>query len=130
MKKTEFDYLLKISDLKMHFPVKAGIVLDHVIGWVKALDGIDLKSNGGRFWGWWENPEAENHLSKALRCSRRTMGGSSEGRTFIPGGPELKAYRTIQAVFHPFASLSPRLRVPKIISEPLEVSSTEQERAG
>jgi ABC-type oligopeptide transport system ATPase subunit len=36
------DYLLQIKNLKMHFPVKAGIIMDHVIGWVKALDGIDL----------------------------------------------------------------------------------------
>ena len=38
----ENDSLLQIRNLKMHFPVKAGIIFDHVVGRVRALDGIDL----------------------------------------------------------------------------------------
>ena len=130
MEKTEFDYLLKISDLKMHFPVKAGIILDHVIGWVKALDGIDLTIKPRQVLGMvGESGSGKTTLSKALLLLEKPTHGEVlyEGKDIHSlVGPELKAYRrTIQAVFQdPFASLSPRLRVRQIISEPLEVSST------
>jgi oligopeptide/dipeptide ABC transporter ATP-binding protein len=129
MEKTEFDYLLKISDLKMHFPVKAGIVLDHVVGWVKALDGIDLTIKPRQVLGMvGESGSGKTTLSKALLLLEKPTHGEVlyEGKDIHSlVGPELKAYRrTIQAVFQdPFASLSPRLRVRQIISEPLEVSS-------
>ncbi len=58
MEKKESDSLLQIRNLKMHFPVKAGIILDHVVGWVKALDGIDLTDQPRQVLGWWESPEA------------------------------------------------------------------------
>ena len=42
MEQKDFDYLLQIRNLKVYFPVKAGIIMDHVIGWIKALDGVDM----------------------------------------------------------------------------------------
>ena len=79
MEKTEFDYLLKISDLKMHFPVKAGIILDDVIGWVKALDGIDLTIKPRQVLGMvGESGSGKTTLSRPCCCSRsRRMGKSS-----------------------------------------------------
>ena len=89
MEKTEFDYLLQIRNLKMHFPVKAGIVLDHVVGWVKALDGIDLtikpqasSGNGGRV------RKRKDHPFQSLAPAREAdeWGGAlpGEGHT-LPG---------------------------------------------
>jgi oligopeptide transport system ATP-binding protein len=130
MEKTEFDYLLKIRNLKMYFPVKAGIILDHVVGWVKALDGIDLTIKQRQVLGMvGESGSGKTTLAKALLLLEKPTCGEVlyEGKDIHSlTGADLKAYRrTIQAVFQdPFASLSPRLRVRQIISEPLEVSST------
>ena len=130
MEKTEFDYLLQIRNLKMHFPVKSGIFLDHVVGWVKALDGIDLTIKPIQVLGMvGESGSGKTTLSKALLLLEKPTHGEIlyQGKDIHSlDGLDLKAYRrTIQAVFQdPFASLSPRLRVRQIISEPLEVSST------
>jgi oligopeptide transport system ATP-binding protein len=130
MEKMEFDYLLQIRNLKMHFPVKAGIILDRVVGWVKALDGIDLTIKPMQVLGLvGESGSGKTTLSKALLLLEKPTSGEVlfQGKDIQSlKGPDLKAYRrTIQAVFQdPFASLSPRLRVREIISEPLKVSST------
>ena len=130
MEKTEFDYLLQIRDLKMHFPVKAGIVMDRVVGWVKALDGIDLTIKPRQVLGMvGESGSGKTTLAKALLLLEKPTHGEIlfQGKEIHSlEGADLKAYRrAIQAVFQdPFASLSPRLRVRQIISEPLEVSST------
>jgi oligopeptide transport system ATP-binding protein len=128
MEKKDFDHLLQIRNLKMHFPVKAGIILDHVIGWVKALDGVDLTVNPRQVVGIvGESGSGKTTLAKVLLLLEKPTNGEVlfKGRdihSLDAGG--LKAYRrTLQAVFQdPFASLSPRLRIQNIISEPLEVT--------
>jgi oligopeptide/dipeptide ABC transporter ATP-binding protein len=130
MQEKEFDYLLRIKNLKMHFPVKAGIVFDHVIGWVKALDGVDLTIKPMQVVGLvGESGSGKTTLAKVLLLLEKPTNGEVlfKGKDIHSlKDLELKAYRrAIQAVFQdPFASLSPRLRVQEIIAEPLEVSST------
>ena len=135
--KKEFDYLLEVRGLKVHFPVKAGIIFDHVVGWVKALDGIDLTIKPGQVVGLvGESGSGKTTLAKVLLLLEKP----TQGEVLFRGkgihsldDSELKAYRrTLQAVFQdPFASLSPRLRVQEIITEPLRgVQQPEQERAG
>ncbi len=129
-----FDYLLQIRNMKMHFPVKAGIILDHVIGWVKALDGVDLTVKPMQIVGLvGESGSGKTTLAKVLLLLEKPTGGEVlfQGKSIHSlDRAELKAYRrTLQAVFQdPFASLSPRLRVQEIIGEPLEVSSTLNKR--
>ena len=129
MEKKEFDYLLRIKNLKVHFPVKAGIIFDHVIGWVKALDGVDLTIKPSQVIGMvGESGSGKTTLAKVLLLLEKPTKGEVlfEGKEIHSLDDwELKAYRrTIQAVFQdPFASLSPRLRVQEIITEPLKVSS-------
>lgn len=126
----ESDYLLQIRNLKMHFPVKAGIIMDHVIGWVKALDGVDLTIKPMQIIGLvGESGSGKTTLAKVLLLLEKPTQGEVlfKGKAIHSlAGAELQTYRrTIQAVFQdPFASLSPRLRVQKIITEPLEVSDT------
>jgi oligopeptide/dipeptide ABC transporter ATP-binding protein len=47
---TTRDSLLEVYDLKMHFPIRAG-VLKRTVGWVKAVDGISFKVPRGLTFG-------------------------------------------------------------------------------
>ena len=128
MEEKDPDSLLQIRNLKMHFPVKAGIIFDHVVGWVKALDGIDLAVRPKQVVGLvGESGSGKTTLAKVLLLLEKP----TQGDVLFRGKDihsldvaELKVYRrTLQAVFQdPFASLSPRLRVQEIITEPLKVS--------
>ena len=130
VEKEGLDSLLQIRNLKMHFPVKAGIIFDRVIGWVKALDGIDLTIQPKQVVGLvGESGSGKTTLAKVLLLLEKP----TQGEVLFRGKDiqsldisELKAYRhTLQAVFQdPFASLSPRMRVQEIITEPLQVSGT------
>ena len=44
------DFLLQTKDLKMHFPIRAG-VLQRTVGHVKAVDGVDLSVRRGETLG-------------------------------------------------------------------------------
>jgi len=130
VEKEGLDSLLQIRNLKMHFPVKAGIIFDQVVGWVKALDGIDLTIHPRQVVGLvGESGSGKTTLAKVLLLLEKP----TQGEVLFRGKDiqsldisELKAYRhTLQAVFQdPFASLSPRMRVQEIITEPLQVSGT------
>ena len=122
--------LLQIKDLKMHFPIKAGIIFDHVIGHIKALDGVDLTMDSQDVIGLvGESGSGKSTLAKVLLLLEKPTSGQIlfEGKDILghKEKSELKEIRRkIQAVFQdPFASLSPRFRVGKIISEPLEITS-------
>ena len=130
VEKEGLDSLLQIRNLKMHFPVKAGIIFDQVVGWVKALDGIDLTIHPRQVVGLvGESGSGKTTLAKVLLLLEKP----TQGEVLFRGKDiqsldisELKTYRhTLQAVFQdPFASLSPRMRVQEIITEPLQVSGT------
>ena len=40
--------LLEVRDLVKHFPIKSGVVIDRVVGRVRAVDGVTLDGEGGR----------------------------------------------------------------------------------
>ena len=43
------DVLLRVKDLKKHFPVTKGI-LSRTVGHVKAVDGLSFDINRGKHW--------------------------------------------------------------------------------
>lgn len=43
--------ILEVTDLVKHFPIKAGILIDHEIGAVKAVDGVSFSVNRGETLG-------------------------------------------------------------------------------
>jgi len=121
--------LIQIKELKKYFPVTAGIIRDRVIGWVKALDGMDLSLDHREIVGLvGESGSGKSTLAKVILLLEKPTDGAVlfEGED-LNGfeGSDLQAYRgKVQAVFQdPFSSLSPRLKLKGIISEPSEVGA-------
>jgi oligopeptide/dipeptide ABC transporter ATP-binding protein len=127
------DYLLETKNLKMHFPIKAG-VLRRTVGHVKAVDGVDLRIRRGETLG----------LVGESGCGKSTLARlilrllePTEGEVIFEGenilGYErkqmLQVRRNMQIVFQdPYASLNPRMTVGNIVAEPLKTHKIEGDR--
>ena len=131
------DVLLRVKDLKKHFPVTKGI-LSRTVGHVKAVDGLSFDIKQGETLGL----VGESGCGKTT-TSKLLLGLESptEGTVYLDNknihnlrGKELQDYRTkVQPVFQdPWSSLNPRMRVKEIVAEPLianhNVTNEERER--
>jgi peptide/nickel transport system ATP-binding protein len=113
---------LDVADLKVHFPIRRGI-LQRTVGHVLAVDGVSLAISAGRTLALvGESGCGKTTVGKALLQLVRPAAGSVRlGGSELVGmqGKRLRAARRqMQMVFQdPFASLNPRLRVGEIIAE-------------
>src|SRR5690625_5601600 len=117
--------LLEIRDVKVHFPMKSG-VLQKTKSHVKAVNGINLKVNKGETIG----IVGESGCGKSTLA--RTMIGLVEPTSgdILFEGESILHYdhkkmhalrRDIQMVFQdPFTSLNPRMKAGDIIAAPLK----------
>jgi len=120
--------VLEVEDLRIHFPVRAGL-LKKVVGHVQAVDGVSFRIRRGETLG----------LVGESGCGKSTVGRTilrlyrpTAGRILFEGrdiagldGEALTGVRQqMQMVFQdPFASLNPRLRVDDLIGEAYRVHS-------
>jgi len=120
--------LLRVENLKKHFPVTKGLILQKTVGQVQAVDGISFSINHGETLGLvGESGCGKTTTSKLiLKLEKPT-----EGKIYLNGediesfrGRGLREFRTqVQAVFQdPWSSLSPRMKVRDIVSEALVVN--------
>jgi microcin C transport system ATP-binding protein len=117
--------VVEAKGLKVWFPVKRG-VLRRVVGYIKAVDGVDIEVRKGETLGVvGESGSGKTTLGLAIL---RLI--SSEGRIVLLGksiqGLKFRAMRPfrrdMQIVFQdPFGSLSPRMSVAQIVEEGLWV---------
>ena len=135
----EMPPFLDVVDLKVHFPIRRG-VLQRTVGHVLAVDGVSLAISAGRTLALvGESGCGKTTVGKALlQLVKPTAGSVRLGGSELVGmqGKRLRAARRhMQIVFQdPFASLNPRLRVGEIIAEGmsalgLESDATAQGRA-
>ena len=117
--------VIACTDLKVHFPVKAG-VLRRTVDHVRAVDGVTIDVREGHTVGVvGESGSGKTTLGLALLRLERSAGSITFARRDIQG-LSFKAMRPLrremQIVFQdPFASLSPRLSIGQIIEEGLVV---------
>ena len=111
--------LLQVSDLRVHFPIRKGL-LQRVVGQVKAVDGVSLDIPQGRTLALvGESGCGKTTLGKALLRLISPIAGSVQfaGRELI--GTSIREQRaSMQMVFQdPYASLNPKMRVAEILEE-------------
>ncbi|MEJ1958470.1 MAG: ABC transporter ATP-binding protein [Nitrosomonadales bacterium] len=117
--------LLQVSGLKVHFPIRKGI-LQRTTGYVRAVDGVSLSIEAGRTLA----------LVGESGCGKTTAGKAllqlitpTAGSVHFAGNEliglktrELRKQRSgMQMVFQdPYASLNPKMRVAEILEEGMD----------
>ena len=118
--------LLEVVDLKMHFPVRRGL-LQRRVGTVKAVDGVSFHLRKGETLGLvGESGCGKTTVGRAILRLLEPTGGSVlfDGRDVLamPSAELRQARRRMQIIFQdPGGSLNPRMRVGRLVGEPLEV---------
>ncbi len=118
--------LVKLKNLKVHFPVKKGI-FRHTVDHIKAVDGIDLSITKGEILALvGESGCGKTTLGRTILKLIEPTAGSIEfsGRNISNlSRTEMKPYRkSMQVVFQdPMSSLNPRLTIATTLIEPMAV---------
>jgi len=118
--------LLEVVDLKMHFPVRRGL-LQRKVGTVKAVDGVSFHLRKGETLGLvGESGCGKTTVGRTILRLLEPTGGSVlfDGRDVLamPSAELRQARRRMQIIFQdPGGSLNPRMRVGRLVGEPLEV---------
>ena len=121
--------LLRVTDLKKHFPVNRGL-LRRTVGWVRAVDGITFSVGGGETVGL----VGESGCGKSTtgRTILRLLDATSGEMLFRSDDSYVdlaavldrqamkRVRRRMQIIFQdPFSSLDPRMTVRDIVDEPM-----------
>lgn len=126
--------ILDIKDLKVYFPIKAGL-LQRTVGHVKAVDGVSFGVNKGETVGLvGESGCGKSTIGRAIVRLNNPASGEIiyDGKNILAmEGEELrKTRKDLQIIFQdPYSSLNPRHTVKRLISEVLTVQKgyTEEE---
>jgi oligopeptide transport system ATP-binding protein len=119
--------LVKVCDLKMHFPITQGIIIQRKVGAIKAVDGVTFDIIRGETLGLvGESGCGKSTTGRAILQLYRPTGGEvffeDTNLTEIKGEQLRQMRRRMQMIFQdPYASLNPRMTVGDIIGEPLTV---------
>ncbi|GBC61829.1 dipeptide ABC transporter ATP-binding protein [Desulfonema ishimotonii] len=120
------DTLLKVEDLKVHFPVKKGL-FSKTAGYVHAVDGVSLTLEKGETLG----------IVGESGCGKTTTGMAilrleepTGGRVLFQGQDVGQMTRTerlalrqeMQIIFQdPYSSLNPRMTLDRILGDPMRI---------
>ncbi len=129
--------LLKVNDLKVHFPIHKG-VFRRVVGQVRAVDGVDLTIPKGHTLALvGESGCGKTTVGKAILQLIKPTAGSTrfenDELTQLKGEALRQRRADMQIIFQdPMSSMNPRMLVRDIIAEGMNAQKmgTRQQRAG
>jgi oligopeptide transport system ATP-binding protein len=119
--------LVRVTDLKVHFPIKRGLFVKRQVGAVRAVDGVSLDIQRGTTLGLvGESGCGKSTTGQAILQLIRPTSGEVlfEGRdmTQLKGDALRRERRKFQMVYQdPFSSLNERMTAKELIMEPLLV---------
>jgi peptide/nickel transport system ATP-binding protein len=114
--------LLQVDGLKVHFPIRRGLI-QRTVGHVRAVDDVSLDIEAGRTLALvGESGCGKTTVGKALlRLIEPTAGRITLGGEVITAGNVATLRRQAQMVFQdPYSSLNPRMRVTDILLEGMD----------
>ncbi|PGZ50618.1 ABC transporter ATP-binding protein [Bacillus anthracis] len=130
--------LLKVEDLKVHFPIKGGF-FGRTLDYVRAVDGVSFELQPGETYGIvGESGSGKSTTGKAIMHLTKATAGSihfnNSDLTKLRRSELREQRKDIQMIFQdPYSSLNPKKRVLDIIAEPLrnfeKLSPDEERRA-
>ena len=125
--------VLRVSDLRTHFPVRSRGLIPRTVGQVKAVDGIDLTLAAGETLGLvGESGSGKTTAARSILMLVRPTSGQVEldGQeiTRLSARSLEPVRRKAQMIFQdPYNALNPRHTVGGIISAPFRVQNVEPE---
>jgi peptide/nickel transport system ATP-binding protein len=125
--------LLELRDVKVHFPIKSGVVFDRTVGYVYAVDGVSLSIPRGSTYGLvGESGCGKTTLGRGLlRLVEPTAGEILFDGTDVralQGEAMRRQRRRMQMVFQdPLSSLDPRQSVESLLTEGLKAHNLDSD---
>ena len=128
------DVLLDVRGLKVHFPIKSGVVFDRTVGHVYAVDGVDLQIRRGETYGLvGESGCGKTTLGRAILNLETPTAGSvvfdGEDIASLKGETLRRKRQHMQMVFQdPMSSLDPRQSVESLLVEGMRAHGLDEDK--
>ncbi len=120
------DVLVDVQGLKVHFPIKRGVIFDKTVGHVYAVDGVDLQIRRGETYGLvGESGCGKSTMGRAILALEEITEGTvtfdGEALTDLRGDALRRRRQDLQMVFQdPMGSLDPRQSVESLLVEGMQ----------